>query len=472
MTAQNILNVAMSAFKQKFTDFCKINDCRFDDHLDAGTLKKLTNALMAAAGASGNAGLTEYLQSHDKKAATVRFRDTTYRYKGISEKTFLTLFGEVVVNRSIYGNGRCGTAYHVPLDAALGLENDDYATWETREMILFAASSASPTDVERLLRKTCFCNPSDTAVQNIITRDGKRMELHRTEIADTVQQKQVIPPDAAVFVASLDGANILLREKGIKKGRKTQRPVDADDGGESPTAFRNAMVGSFSLYGNDTEDGRPQRICSNYIARMPQEKAVVFKEDFERVIRYYNVKHTGERILLCDGFRSIWKYAQQCPELSGYRHLIDFFHVTEHLSRAAEAIFGASSSQATWWYDKWREALLSDPRAPGAIIRSIEGYRERFKFTKSRLKELQKELTFFKRNKQLMTYAEFRKRGFPIGSGPVEAAAKVLVKQRMCRSGMRWSRSGGQYVLTLRAYMKSGTWDEMWNAYQTIRQAA
>jgi hypothetical protein len=93
-------------------------------------------------------------------------------------------------------------------------------------------------------------------------------------------------------------------------------------------------------------------------------------------------------------------------------------------------------------------------------------------FTKSRLKELQKELTFFKRNNRLMTYADFREKGFPIGSGPVEAAAKVLVKQRLCRSGMRWSRSGGQHVLTLRAYMKSGTWDEMWNAYRTIRPAA
>jgi hypothetical protein len=396
MTVQNILNVAMNAFKQKFINFCEKNDCRIDGHLTADALEKLTDALMSAAGAAGNAGLTEYLQGHDKKTATVRFRDTTYRYKGISEKTFLTLFGEVVVNRSIYGNDRAGAGYHVPLDAALGLENDDYATWETREMILFAASGSSPSDVEMLLRKTCFCNPSDTAIQNIITRDGKRMESHRAEIADTVQKKQVVPPDATILVASLDGANVLLREKGIKKGRTTQRPVDADDGGESPTAFRNAMVGSFSLYGNDKDDGKPQRICSNYIARMPQEKAVVFKEDFERVIRYYNVNHTGERILLCDGFRSIWKYARQCPELSGYRHLIDFFHTTEHLSRAAEAIFGASSSQATWWYDKWREALLVDPRAPGAIIRSIEGYRDRLEFTKSRLKELQKELTFFK----------------------------------------------------------------------------
>ena len=36
-----------------------------------------------------------------------------------------------------------------------------------------------------------------------------------------------------------------------------------------------------------------------------------------------------------------------------------------------------------------------------------------------------------------MDYAHFRKHGWPIGSGPVEAACKSVVKTRLCRSGMR-----------------------------------
>jgi hypothetical protein len=205
---------------------------------------------------------------------------------------------------------------------------------------------------------------------------------------------------------------------------------------------------------------------------MPQEKAVTFKEEFERAVHYYNDQPLPDKILLCDGFRSIWKYAEQCEALKGYQPLIDFYHTTEHLSKAAEAIFGASSPQAVQWYHKWREALCEDPGAPRAIIRSIEGYCARYTMTKHRGKALKKELTFFRRNKRLMTYSEFLGKGFPIGSGPVEAAAKVIVKQRMCRSGMRWNRTGGQHVLTLRAYVKSGTWDQMWNAYREIRRAA
>jgi hypothetical protein len=38
-----------------------------------------------------------------------------------------------------------------------------------------------------------------------------------------------------------------------------------------------------------------------------------------------------------------------------------------------------------------------------------------------------------------MEYKRFRDKGWPTGSGPVKGACKNIVKQRMCRSGMRWS---------------------------------
>ena len=71
----------------------------------------------------------------------------------------------------------------------------------------------------------------------------------------------------------------------------------------------------------------------------------------------------------------------------------------------------------------------------------------------------------------LMDYARFRRNGWPIGSGPVEAACKSVVKTRLCRSGMRWSRSGGQNILSLRTYVKSHRWDAMWRQYKRIERS-
>ena len=40
-----------------------------------------------------------------------------------------------------------------------------------------------------------------------------------------------------------------------------------------------------------------------------------------------------------------------------------------------------------------------------------------------------------------MNYAVFAAMSLPIGSGVTEAACKTLVKQRLCGSGMQWTRS-------------------------------
>ena len=73
----------------------------------------------------------------------------------------------------------------------------------------------------------------------------------------------------------------------------------------------------------------------------------------------------------------------------------------------------------------------------------MDYYEKTRSLSKSRRQALASQRTFFQRNKSKMTCADFRRRGLPIGSGPVEAACKTLVKTRLCRSGMRWSRESG-----------------------------
>jgi hypothetical protein len=61
-----------------------------------------------------------------------------------------------------------------------------------------------------------------------------------------------------------------------------------------------------------------------------------------------------------------------------------------------------------------------------------------------------------------MRYAELREKDLPIGSGPVEAACKTLVAQRMKQSGMRWGEAGGQAILTTRGWTQSDRFDQAW----------
>ena len=61
-----------------------------------------------------------------------------------------------------------------------------------------------------------------------------------------------------------------------------------------------------------------------------------------------------------------------------------------------------------------------------------------------------------------MNYYHIAKEGYPIGSGEVEAANKMLVIHCLKRSGQRWGRDGGQGVLAFRALLKSDRFNRAW----------
>ena len=58
-----------------------------------------------------------------------------------------------------------------------------------------------------------------------------------------------------------------------------------------------------------------------------------------------------------------------------------------------------------------------------------------------------------------MKYDEYLAHGFPIATGVIEGACRHLVKDRLERSGMRWTLSGAQAMLNLRALHQSGQWE-------------
>jgi hypothetical protein len=180
----------------------------------------------------------------------------------------------------------------------------------------------------------------------------------------------------------------------------------------------------------------------------------------------------SEVVVICDGKQALWKAIDEDPLYSNATQILDFFHAAEHLSRAAEAIFGKSNKKADRWYAKYRALLLEDEGSLDGLLRSIRYYRRQLRSASERRRIVDRVSRYFRRNRNRMRYAEFRARGLPIGSGVVEAACKSIVGTRLKRSGMRWTHEGGQHVLNLRTRARSGEWSSLWNAYQQLHLAA
>ncbi len=77
--------------------------------------------------------------------------------------------------------------------------------------------------------------------------------------------------------------------------------------------------------------------------------------------------------------------------------------------------------------------------------------------------KLKSVITYFTNQSPRMNYAEYRKKNIPIGSGVTEAACKTIIKQRLCRSGMRWKGLGTSVVLMLKCLTKSQRWNQFWD---------
>ena len=61
-----------------------------------------------------------------------------------------------------------------------------------------------------------------------------------------------------------------------------------------------------------------------------------------------------------------------------------------------------------------------------------------------------------------MQYGTFRRQGFFIGSGVIEAGCKTVIGARCKQSGMFWGEPGAENVLALRCIHSSRRLDEFW----------
>ena len=64
--------------------------------------------------------------------------------------------------------------------------------------------------------------------------------------------------------------------------------------------------------------------------------------------------------------------------------------------------------------------------------------------------------------KDLLHYSEALAAGLPIATGVIEGACRYLVRDRMDKTGARWSLLGAEAVLKLRALRRNGDWEAYW----------
>jgi len=121
-------------------------------------------------------------------------------------------------------------------------------------------------------------------------------------------------------------------------------------------------------------------------------------------------------------------------------------------------VHGDGTFETRHKFEYLRERLLTEDNGAQAVISALAYLRRKH----PRIKAVAQVLRYFRKNRAKMRYAEWKRQGFMIGSGVVEAACKTLVTQRLKLSGMRWGKHGAQAILTMRGWDQSDRFDDAW----------
>ena len=202
------------------------------------------------------------------------------------------------------------------------------------------------------------------------------------------------------------------------------------------------------------DDGN--RLQSRYIGRLPEGKKQSLKTQIRQELDHLLSQNQDLKLVVtADGERGNWTFSKSLnPDVEA----LDFWHAIEKLKVAADAAFGHDEKASIKWFKAKRHILRRDSKGVGKVMDAL-----RYLLRKGRgSAEIRKVLGYFRNNRSRMNYYELAEEGYPIGSGEVEAANKMLVTHRLKRSGQRWGRDGGQGVLAFRALLKSDRLDRAW----------
>jgi hypothetical protein len=253
--------------------------------------------------------------------------------------------------------------------------------------------------------------------------------------------------------------------KGEKRQKKRMSTVAAVFCQEPEPRTPEAVVASlFALPDSSTE--RPRR--SRPHRKRVWASLLAGKDTFIADVRAEMLRRDPSRkkawVIVTDGERALQH--RVCKLFEDVTLILDLLHVLEKLWTAAYTLHPEGSPQAETFV---RERALRILR--GQVSQVVKGLRQTV--TKRHLhgakrKTLLNVAAYFYRNRGRMRYDLYLANGWPIASGSVEGACKNLVKDRMERSGMRWTPTMAEAMLRLRATYLSGDFEAYWDYH--VRQ--
>jgi hypothetical protein len=454
--------------------------------------------------------LRSFVEAHgdgDRGETVEQEGETLTRLPQPHDKRYLSIFGELLIGRRVYGTREGQAIEWSPLDAALGLPAGENSyvleDWMQRLCIheafgesveslrAWLGTTVSVRTAEHMSREMseymdgfrgeAVPPPEEEEELLVVTADGKGVPMRRT-LAARLQAEFGVQEGASGGNAEGTGTAreaMAAAEEGVRSSSSAGRLTgEGESGVKRPGKKQMAYVGAiytqarFPRTAEDVIDevrrrkrvkDRPKPQHKHVWARMTQfaggellpAAPMVF---LEMMMECYRRDPTNEKPCIClmDGERQLWKLAEEW--FPGAIGILDLFHATERLWDVAYCLYAEESAEAEEFVTHHLRMLLQGK--VGYVLRNFRPLVNAYKLRGVKKKTVQSAIKYYENNQEHMRYDEYLAAGYPIASGVAEGTCKHLVKDRMERAGMRWELEGAQAILSLRAIYLNGLWDQ------------
>jgi hypothetical protein len=135
--------------------------------------------------------------------------------------------------------------------------------------------------------------------------------------------------------------------------------------------------------------------------------------------------------------------------------ILDFAHAAEYIAAIGEAVRAAGYRLPARWLDGVLHRLKHE--GPERVLVHLSRLAERCADP-----DVRKKLQYLRTRRAQLLYPRFQAAGWPIGSGMVESANKLVVEARLKGAGMHWKRENVNPMLLLRNAVCNDRWAESW----------
>jgi hypothetical protein len=332
-----------------------------------------------------------------------------------------------------------------PLDEKLGLGEHNWTPQTIKQIVKLGVEIPSYRRAAQNFTELTRVGVSKSSLGELLKRYGGQLvgqqEAEATAMvkapaqAEEVVTRRDLPlPDSEVMALSMDGAMVHIRGEGWKEVKTVtisavEQVIEAQSGETavrlSRHSYRSGLWDAPTFANQQWAEG-----CRRGLERAKQVVSVN------------------------DGAAWIWGIVQMC--WSPCVEVLDWWHAVQKLWEVAGELEPTDEATAAWMKSQKSHLWHSQLRQ---VFRAI---RQRCPRGQPLPAKVRSGIGYLFHHRHRLRYQQFREAGYPIGSGTVESACKLVMQERMKQPGMRWSREGGQAMLAMRAALLSDRWDEVW----------